>query len=192
MAQELTQERLKEVLHYDPETGVFTWKVRTSKRVRIGDRAGYFGTYVFIRLLGELYRAHRLAWLYAYGTWPTKDIDHWDRNKHNNSLANLREVTVSENLFNIGVRSDSTSGVSGVSWSKRDQVWRAYIAGKSGRQINLGSYKSKSAAIKARRVTEVEMGISIFNEGDIYAFDSKSPCIGKSSDNSSENSALSN
>lgn len=164
MVQELTQKRLKELLHYDPETGLFTWKSGASRRVRVGDVAGYLGMYVFIRIQGVLYRAHRLAWLYMHGSWPKSDIDHWDRNKHNNAIANLREASDSENLFNIGTRSDSTSGVSGVSWAKREGLWRAYIAGENGRQMSLGYHKSIHDAVAARKSAEAELGISIYRE----------------------------
>ena len=154
---DLTQQELKDLLSYDPVSGEFTWLKSISKRIRIGDSAGYsnsnLDSYVFIRIFGTLYRAHRLAWLYVYGKWPDEDIDHIDRNKRNNAIANLREATDSQNLFNASVRSDNSSGVKGVSFSRRDCVWRAYI-NVSGKHRSLGNFKTKDEAACARKLGE--------------------------------------
>ena len=83
---DLTAERLREVLHYNPETGVFT-RLKTEKNWRSGDIAGGFRAgYIQIRVDGAKYSAHRLAWLYAYGVNPIDEIDHIDGNKSNNSI----------------------------------------------------------------------------------------------------------
>ena len=109
-------DRLRELLSYDPATGVFIWRASTSNRVKIGDiaecrdRAGY----VVIRIDGVLYRAHRLAWLYYYGVEPTVFIDHIDMDKSNNRIANLRLATKSQNQANIKARKDNALGVKGV------------------------------------------------------------------------------
>lgn len=152
-------EELRRVLSYDPDTGELRWLAKVSKRNIVGKPAGYTGNYVFIRLYGILYRAHRLAWAIYYGQWPEEDIDHIDRNKLNNRIKNLRLVSDSENLFNTNVRPDNTSGHKGVSWSERDQVWRAYISNGSGKQVHLGVYKSKDEAIFARKREEICRGI---------------------------------
>lgn len=98
----LTQERLKEVLEYDPASGNWRWKVRTSWRVETEGRAGTINShgYVAIKVDRKLYRAHRLAWLYMTGQWPN-EIDHKDRNKANCAWANLRSVTHAENMMNV-------------------------------------------------------------------------------------------
>ena len=77
----LTQERLKEVLHYDPETGIFMWLVAPNGRIRVGMEAGSsHDGYIGIKVDRILYKAHRLAWFYMTGEWPANDVDHWDRN----------------------------------------------------------------------------------------------------------------
>lgn len=91
----LSAERLRELLHYDPDTGVFTWRVDKKGGVRAGDVAGCVmkSGYVSIRVDGVLYLAHRLAWLYAKGVWPINKIDHRSRVRSENRLANLREAS---------------------------------------------------------------------------------------------------
>src|SRR5262245_44412369 len=97
----LTQKRLKEMLHYDPQTGLFTRRVAANNRVRVGEYAGtyrqncersdYTG-YILISVDGHSYRAHHLVWLYTYGHFPTDEIDHIDKDGTNNRLSNLIEV----------------------------------------------------------------------------------------------------
>jgi hypothetical protein len=99
----LSAERLRELLDYDPETGVFRWKAVSSKnQVRVGDVAGCVETngYRRIRVYGRAYQAHRLAWLHVYGRWPVGEIDHINGAKDDNRISNLREATRSENLQN--------------------------------------------------------------------------------------------
>lgn len=125
----LTQERLKELLDYDPETGVFTWKVYRGGRTKKGEKAGNVNGegYTHIKVDGKQYKAHRLAWLYMYGTFPNKDIDHINRNKIDNSIYNLREVSNQQNSWNQKVAKNNTSGFTGVTWYKRVGKWGAYI-----------------------------------------------------------------
>jgi HNH endonuclease len=114
----LTQARLKELLHYDPETGVFTWIKRTSKRIYVGKIAGSLHPigYWFIGVDNHRCYAHRLAWFWTHGEWPKGDIDHIDGNRVNNQLANLRDVTVSVNAQNQKrAQSDNKTGFLGVS-----------------------------------------------------------------------------
>lgn len=131
----ITTERLRELVTYDPETGVFRWKIHRSNKCRIGDVAGtdppvgQKNRYVLIRIDDRLYRAHRLVWLYVYGKWPTLDVDHIDGNGLNNSLNNLRECTMSQNLGNSRRHKDNHSGVKGVSWNKDKKKWKVRIKG---------------------------------------------------------------
>lgn len=100
---DLTVEELKDVLHYDPETGQFTWVKRTAKCVHVGDVAGNinkFG-YCTIGIKGKIYKAHRLVWLYMTGQWPKGLIDHINGNKSDNRLSNLRVVDESGNSQNV-------------------------------------------------------------------------------------------
>ena len=100
---DLTAQRLRELLHYDPETGVFTRLIsRQGLRAQVGDVAGSKNShgYIGISVDGRLYRAHRLAWLFMRGGWPTGDIDHIDGDRANNRFDNLRDVSTSVNMQN--------------------------------------------------------------------------------------------
>ena len=97
----ITQERLKELLHYDPKTGVFTCLVSRRGRVKVGNKAGYTNHgYVRIRVDTRRYFAHRLAWLYVYGESPPDDIDHINGVRSDNRIANLRLATKAQNCQN--------------------------------------------------------------------------------------------
>ena len=152
---ELTAEQLRSILHYSPETGIFTWKVRTSNGVKAGDVAGCSsgGGYLRITVLSRLYQAHRLAWLYVYGEWPKGQIDHINRIRTDNRIANLREVSHKQNLQNAGKYSHNTSGHSGVVWNKRASKWLARIA-HNQKQIHLGCFNTIEEAIAARKAAE--------------------------------------
>ena len=113
-----TADRLRELLSYDPLTGLFVWLVTNSHRRVAGSPAG--GVHktdgrVYIRVDGGLFKAHRLAWIYVYGSLPPNGIDHIDGNPANNCIANLRAATQSENLQNLRrAHRDSASGLLGV------------------------------------------------------------------------------
>ena len=128
----MDQAELKRVLHYDPETGVFTWRVSLSWRGKIGAEAGnIFRRYRHIRIHGKLYRVARLAWLYTMGEWPPLDVDHVDGDGLNNRWRNLREATVSQNLANARRRKDNTSGYKGVFRYPMGFRARIYVGGKT-------------------------------------------------------------
>lgn len=102
MKTSITQSRLKELLDYNPETGCFTWLV-SRQCVQKGDPAGSLHKakgYIFIRADLARYAAHRLAWLYVYGEWPKKEIDHINGVRSDNRIENLRDVTHAMNLLN--------------------------------------------------------------------------------------------
>ena len=148
---ELTQEEIKSVLDYNPTTGVFTWKVRTSIRIEIGNVAGSFNKsngYLMIGYSNSKYLAHRLAWIYVYGDIPNGLlIDHIDTDKLNNRVSNLRACTQSENYKNVNIRSSNTSGYKGVSCHKETGKWRAE-AWLNGVKHSLGLYLDKEDASK--------------------------------------------
>jgi hypothetical protein len=126
----LTIERLKEVLHYNPDTGIFVWKIRRAHHVKAGDVAGHIdpvSKYVTIRIDNILYRANILAYFYMKGVFPSRDIDHRDTNRSNNTWLNLRPATRSQNMANCPVRKTNTSGYKGVSWHRQRNKWNAYI-----------------------------------------------------------------
>ena len=147
----LTAERLREVLSYDPLTGVFLWKVSTSRRVSVGSVAGYTDQdgYLRIRIDRVGYRAHRLAWLYMHGEWPADQIDHRNRSRMDNRIENLREATNGENSQNREPKRAKPSGLIGVNWHARDKRWIAQIM-VDGRSIHLGSFTELEKAAQAR------------------------------------------
>jgi hypothetical protein len=121
----LTYERLRQVVKYDPETGVFTWLIRLSPNIKVGGIAGSkdTGGYLQFMIDGRHYLSHRLAVLYMTGQWPDSDIDHKDLDKANNKWENLRRATESQNVANTALLARNTSGLKGVHWHKRDQKW---------------------------------------------------------------------
>jgi hypothetical protein len=158
----LTQERLKELLHYDPDTGVLTWKARPSKRNHIGDEAGYVFQsgrthYRRVTIDGIKYLSHRLAWLYTHGKLPDRQIDHGDGNGLHNWIRNLRDVTNRENHKNTRLNSNNTSGTVGVYFEKALDKWCAQICTESGKK-SLGYFADIEEAITARKDAEVEYG----------------------------------
>lgn len=150
MKNALTQERLKELLHYDPNTGDFVW-LANKARAKIGNIAGCCkeGGYRQIKIDGTMHLAHRLAWLYVHGTFPEKGIDHFDGNPSNNRTENLREATQSENMENQRkARSNNISGVFGAHWSKDKQKWYSRIVVK-GIKNHLGYFATPELASAA-------------------------------------------
>lgn len=156
-AQGFTAEYLRSVLHYDPETGIFTWKVRTSNRINVGDATGCPNGdgYLLISVQSRLYQAHRLAWLYVYGEWPEDQIDHINRNRSDNRIANLRDVSHKQNGQNAGKYSHNTSGHTGVSWHKQSSKWRATIK-HNQKKIHLGYFENLEDAVAARKAGELK------------------------------------
>jgi len=146
---QLTQGRLKQLLHYDPLTGVFTRRM-PSGNAHVGDIAGWRMpiNYWGINLSGRQYYAHRLAWLYVYGEWPRDQIDHINGNKTDNRIRNLREANDQQNRRNMGLPRTNTSGFKGVVWFRRDSRWRAQIMlAKKG--IHIGYFDTKEEASAA-------------------------------------------
>lgn len=159
----LTQERLKELLHYDPETGVFTWLINPYREKVKGLVAGSIRKdgYSRIGIDGARYLSHRLAWLYVYGAWPIGVIDHKDRNPRNNGIANLRDVTQKENSENSRVCTSNTSRYKGVSWSVGARRWQARIQ-HYGKQIYLGLFNTAEEASAAYLAARSSMFTPIY------------------------------
>jgi hypothetical protein len=100
---DLTAEKVRALLDYDPETGIFTWRVdRARRKIRAGDVAGSINGhgYVHIGIRGAHYKASRLAWLWVTSEWPKEDLDHINRVKDDDRWVNLREATRSQNAAN--------------------------------------------------------------------------------------------
>ena len=132
---DLTAQCLRELLHYDQDTGLFTRLVRTASCVRVGNVAGSLmkNGYIEIGLLCSRFYAHRLAWLYMTGEWPSEDTDHIDGSKTNNRFSNLRSVSRSMNMQNRRRPNRSKHGLPlGVSRNNGDgrYIARLTIGGK--------------------------------------------------------------
>lgn len=149
---DLTQTRLRDLVTYDPETGVMRWRI-PRRRARPGDIIGTRNEqgYLRVEINGRCYRVHRLIWLYVYGEWPPNEIDHINHVRDDNRLINLRLASPSQNQANKGPTQRNTSGYKGVSWHSQCKKWNAYITVR-GRRKSLGLYPDKeqaSAAYKA-------------------------------------------
>ena len=153
--QSLTQDRLKELLNYNPDTGVFVWKV-DRKAVKAGDVAGkrHHSGYWNLFVDGKWLMAHRAAWLYVHGVWPDGDIDHINRIRDDNRLCNLRTANRAENCQNQPTSRNNRSGVTGVLWHKAAKKWVAQI--NIDRKLrHLGVFETKELAVEARKAAEL-------------------------------------
>lgn len=170
---QLTQQIVRELISYDPETGVARWKPRSAKWFKegrcspevnakwwndkfSGKEISYISRqgYIKFSLLSKHLLLHRVIWLYMTGENPNQ-VDHINRNKQDNRWCNLRNVDQFENMKNLPLSKSNTSNTCGVTWHKRDKVWQSYIKVNS-KNIYLGSYKDKMDAIKARKDAEIE------------------------------------
>lgn len=143
----LDAERLRELLSYNPETGVFVWKKNLNRTDLTGKRAGtlHKNRYRRIKIGDRLYREHRLVWLYVHGRWPSFDIDHINNNGMDNRLSNLREATKSQNMANAIGWKNNTSGFRGV-FLRRDTGKYRVIIGKDGKLLRFGQFADPVAA----------------------------------------------
>lgn len=173
-AKSISQKRLKELLHYDPETGVFTWRSYRSVNAKAGSIAGGLCKthgYILIHIGGRRsiggrqYFAHRLAFLYMTGEFPINHTDHINHIKDDNRWANLREATQQTNNKNRPMQENNKSGHTGVYWYKSSGKWRSQI-NIDGKHIHLGCFTEKADAILARKTAEVKYGYHQ-NHGDV-------------------------
>lgn len=145
---------LKEDLSYDPSSGLFT---RLSAGARAGEIAGTLGRngYIYIRLRGRHYLAHRLAWLFMTGSMPDGSLDHINNIPTDNRFENLRQATKSQNGCNRGPNKNNTSGFKGVHWYKARNKWCADIW-IEGAKKHLGYFKNIEDAAEAYRVASIK------------------------------------
>jgi hypothetical protein len=138
--------KIKELLNYDKDSGIFTWAVKRGNRP-VGSIAGHKHVtykYVYITINRKKYMAHRLAWFITHKVWPKNDIDHINNMRDDNRLVNLREATRSENLQNLNKpNSRNESGFLGVSTNKKSKI-RPFIARLDTKYI--GSFKTAKEA----------------------------------------------
>lgn len=152
----VTQERLKELVSYNPATGEFVWNRRKKGRQRgkVGAKLGRLGPYGYWQLTldHKEYKAHRLAWLYVYGKWPDNQIDHINGDRLDNRIANLRDATHAQNLHNSKRSKANTSGAKYVYWDKRREKWLVQIC-HNNKQHHIGFYadfnEAKQVAIES-------------------------------------------
>jgi hypothetical protein len=154
----ITAERLREVLHYDPDTGKWTWLQTLSKNVPKGTEAGSVRTdgRRQIKIDGRIYFAHRLACLWMTGAWPARLFDHRDVDNGNNRWSNLRDATFSQNSRNKRKHRNNTSGLKGVWWNKQAEKWQAEIYA-DGKKRYLGLFDDLYAAHAAYAAASAEL-----------------------------------
>ena len=154
----LTQKELQRLLHYNPETGVFTWKIGLGT-VKSGSVAGGVDDkgYDRISIHGKAYKSHRLTWLYITGEFPADQIDHVNHIRNDNRFSNLRETSNAENHKNRAILKNNSSGVTGVSWYKPTGKWCVRI-NANGKIIYGGYFNCITAAALARKALEIKHG----------------------------------
>jgi len=155
----ITQSELKELLEYNPDTGLFTWiKSNGNRRLKAGDAAGTKMKvgYVRITIQGKNYLAHRLAYLYMTGNFPKNGIDHINHIKDDNRWSNLRDATNSQNNSNRVKQKNNTSGYKGVRWHKQHKKWRAEIK-YMNKCIHIGCYTTPQEAAEAYKKKAIEL-----------------------------------
>ncbi|RVH21423.1 HNH endonuclease [Sinorhizobium meliloti] len=170
MGKELTLERLKAVLDYDPASGKFTWRERDSSEFPKASLATVWNFrfcgkeasaahpkgYRQVSIDRSIYLSHRLAWFYTHGHWPNK-IDHINGDRADNRLANLRSVETRDNQRNQKLKATNKSGVTGVTWDPINGTWRARIT-VNYITVNLGSFRFLEEATAARRTAQEKHG----------------------------------
>lgn len=168
---QLTQEYVRSLFDYDPETGVLTWKERprehfSSARIWNSTNTRCAGKatsqrensdgYLEVGIDGFLYKAHRIVWLWWNGILPV-EVDHDNGVRSDNRIANLCDTTRAGNMKNKGMRKDNRSGVTGVGWHAKDRRWVAHIT-TGGKLRRLGGFVNKDEAIAARLEAEKALG----------------------------------
>jgi hypothetical protein len=146
----ITQQEVKDLFDYDPDTGVCTWKVLRYKAgpgEPIDERYRQKSGYIVIGIKGSAYNLHRLIWLWVKGEMPKNEIDHINGNIVDNRWLNLREVTRQENAFNRKTRSDKKCS-SFIGVMSRGKKWMAIIR-VDGKRMSFGTYPTEEEAHQA-------------------------------------------
>ena len=158
----ITQKELKELVNYDLDTGLFTWRfgrVGAKKGATCGSKNKVKG-YIEVMLMRKSYLLHRLAFLYIKGFMPVDEIDHINHIKDDNRWCNLRDVKHLDNQKNRSIFKNNKSGITGVSWCKKTEKWYASIQ-VNRKSLNLGYYDDLDEAIKAREDANKKYGFHI-------------------------------
>lgn len=159
---DLTADYVRSILDYQIKTGALLWAVAKGRRVRAGCVAGYLNStgYVYVKIDGRLYLAHRLVWLIHHNKWPEDQIDHINRDKADNRIENLRAATNAENHQNKASCVNSSSRFVGVSWESRTGKWQAQITTNGNRKY-LGSFSTEDLAAAA--YADAKSKLHVFN-----------------------------
>lgn len=158
MYDDINAEKIRMLLRYDPQTGIFTWRVRAK-----GKRAGSANDrYRWIKVAGRRYLEHRLAWFYVTGEWPANTIDHVDGNPLNNRFANLREATQQQQNFNSRGRWLSL-WPKGVTFDRRRGRFRAQLT-LNGKNFHLGMFDTPEEANAAYLAKAQELHGKFFRD----------------------------
>jgi hypothetical protein len=154
----LTYQYLKEILFYEPETGLFFWKIRKAYNIKAGSVAGtlHKSGYIYISVDNKCQKAHRLAWFYMTGEMPTQYIDHINRIANDNRFANLRLASPKQNCENCKMYKSNASGFRGVSFHKASNKWRATLS-HNKKQIHLGIFDTAEEASFAAETKRNEL-----------------------------------
>lgn len=154
----ITQDELKKYLSYEKDTGIFRWVNCNGNRNDLkGKVAGaIIDRYLKIQILGKRYLAHRLAWIYVYGSLPNGEIDHINGNKFDNRIGNLRASTISQNRSNVGVRKDNSLGFKGISYVKTTGNYQVRLM-VNKKRIQVGTFKNLDDAVIAHKEASKNM-----------------------------------
>lgn len=143
--QNISHDRLLDLVEYNPDTGRMVWRRPTSRRVKVGGRAGSLAGngYWQIKLDGRVYNYHRVVWFYVTGAWPDRWIDHKNRDTADNRFCNLRLSTISQNGGNRKLQSTSSIGLKGVQRNRHKFIARVTLGGI---RHHLGTFDTAEAA----------------------------------------------
>lgn len=152
---DLTKEVVESLLDYDPDTGVFKWKIdaKTNNPGCVAGGPKING--IRIGIFGKRYLAHRLAWLITYGKWPDGILDHKNGNPFDNRISNIREATYQQNMFNKSPGRNNTTGVAGVYFNRKRGKWVAQIR-INGKPTYLGGFDSIQEASAVHKEASIK------------------------------------
>ncbi len=160
----ITQEYLKSILHYDPETGVFMWiEAKKGRQLETPIGSKNYKGYLLLYINDRLHRCHRLAWLYMTGKWPDNHIDHINNIKNDNRWSNLREANNQLNHYNLLKPKNNTSGAKGVRKLKTGK-YQARIK-YDQKEIYLGVYNTLEEASNVYLNKAKELAAQFANRG---------------------------